>query len=232
MIGYVNNIEKIFSIKKHVLLASSYRHYLLSLSDIQKKGELKMMDNRGNDISYSYVLSRDRYKKIYNEINEGLTDILLGGNKVSMGRCGCLYIIGIRKVMTISKAGKLYKGHMGVNWQETVKLWKELYPDVEQKIIKGCINISYKHIYKKPLVYYDDKYTYKLYWDKKGSSATGVKYYDSNTTCSLKKKISAEARRYNDDGVHIAAKIYDAKSYRNISKRSKGTIIRGVEIRN
>ncbi|PIZ58749.1 hypothetical protein COY23_00210, partial [bacterium (Candidatus Torokbacteria) CG_4_10_14_0_2_um_filter_35_8] len=67
MIEYVNNIEKIFSIKKHVLLASSYRHYLLSLSDIQKKGELKMMDNRGNDISYSYVLSRDRYKKIYNE---------------------------------------------------------------------------------------------------------------------------------------------------------------------
>lgn len=197
--------------KIHSGITSQYNYYMLHLNSVQQKDKLTAVDSNGNSINYSYT--KLEYASIIKEINESLIEnVLLKGKVLNFGRCGNFYITGKRRNLETKPDGTLNTKNLGLNWRACLDLWAQLYPDVEKKITRGCIDRSYTHIPNKPKVYYDDKYEYQLEW-KHGAknTCTGVKYFRLQTNVEFKKKISREGRI--NDGLHIPYIVYDVKDY-------------------
>ena len=197
----------------HAGINAQYNYYIRSLTDKQKELLCKKDENGDSQLFY-YLFSRKEYSDIVKVLNENIGEKITQGNKMNLGRCGDIYIAGARRNVEVNKDGKFIKQCMGVNWKESIELWKELYPDVEQKMKKGA-NISYKHIKAKPKVYYDNKYQYKLIWNKGRSKLkpTGQPYFNMFTNDNFKKRITKAIG--DTEGTQVAAVIYDIKDYRN-----------------
>src|SRR3990167_344110 len=147
-------------------LPAMYKFYLSELISSEEKS--------------SYNVSSSLYGSICKDFNKGIADVVLNkpfGITLPCVR-GRLYIRKRNGRPFLQKDGKILKGHIPVNWNETIKLWES---DPVAKSEKRLI----RHINPNT-----DGKVYEFKWDKKPSNVKNKLVYYWRPTRTIKVKLA------------------------------------------
>lgn len=139
---------------------------------------------RASECNVSYVT----WLRICKKFNQRILMGLLKGYIFKMPyRLGSLGIIQRKKIIKFNEDNSLNTDNLVVNWDKTITLWKELYPD--------CINRSeYKKYKNKPLVYYTNEHTdgrvMTFHWKKKNNNMKNKSVYAFKIAPQYKKALN------------------------------------------
>lgn len=126
---------------------------------------------RASECNVSYVA----WLRICKKFNQRIFSGMVQGYIFKMPyRLGSLGVVQQKKKIKFKADGTLDTHNLRINWDKTIKLWKEMYPE--------CIKRSdYKEIKNKPVVYHTNEHTdgryMKFHWKKKGTCLKNKSVY-------------------------------------------------------
>lgn len=171
-----------------VTVKGHWRYYISSLNDYEKK-EIGYT-NRDENISfkYSYDIKSKIYGLIVKEIFDTIIDRMLkkGYILVMPHGLGNLSFVKYKRPLKLNEDGSLNKVNLSVNWNESLKLWRDMYPEAKTRL-------QLKEIKGKPMVYHEnehsDGYRYSLLWSNEKTSVKNIMLYVLITSTSVKKRL-------------------------------------------
>jgi hypothetical protein len=159
-------------------------------SGVLSFGLYKMFKNqfKGPDKRCEANVSYVDWLRICKKFNQRILNSLLQGYIFKMPyRLGSLGIVQTKKVLKFHDDGTLNTDNLGVNWDKTLSLWKELYPDCTDKS-------DYKKYKDKPMVYYTNEHTdgriMKFHWKKKNTNIKNKSVYCFNIANQYKRALT------------------------------------------
>lgn len=121
------------------------------------------------------IISYEIYTKILKDYNSKIVDLILNGEKISLGSSiGTIKIVEKERPLFINEENKM----IGIiNWPATRKL-NEI-DSITNKLVK---------------VYYDDPYLYNVLWKKNNCAIKNSRFYSFKKTKAFKKGIGAKIK--------------------------------------
>ena len=126
--------------------------------------------------------------RICKKFNQRIMNSIIEGYIFKMPfHLGSIGIVEMKPRLKFKEDGTLNTDNLGVDWEKTLNLWKELYPEVK-------LRKEYKEIRNKPMVFYTNEHTdgriVKFRWKKKGTNLINKSVYAFEVADRYKKELS------------------------------------------
>jgi len=142
---------------------------------------------KGPDKKCEENVSYHTWSRICTKFNKRIMNGIMDGYIFKMPyRLGSLGLIQQKRRIKFNEDGTINTDNLGVDWDRTLILWRELYPDIKNRS-------DYKQIKNKPIVFYTNEHTdgriMKFYWKKKFSTLLNKSVYSFCVTQQHKTKL-------------------------------------------
>ena len=128
------------------------------------------------------------YSEILKEYNERIiNNIIYSALEYKMPyRLGYIRIQRRKKTPYVNNNGEIVSGHLGIDWQKSLALWRKKYPGLSDEELKNIPN-------KKRLNYLNEHtngYSARFFWDKNLSNVKNQSCYVFKSTRTAKETLA------------------------------------------